>query len=465
MRIVLLSGGSGQRLWPISGNDRPKQFLQVLDDGAGGLESMAQRTWRQLDAAGLRRCAYVSAGQAQKELVLGQLGPDVPLILEPERRDTFPAIALACAYLHAESGAAPEEVVGILPIDSYADIGYFRHIRRLEPILAASGADLALLGGKPTYPSEKYGYIIPKRTTGRNGKAPYPYAPVARFVEKPKAADAERFIRRGALWNCGVFAFRLGFLLDLLRSRGFATDYAGLLRQYGRLPKISFDYEVMEQAASRRTVVQPYAGDWKDLGTWNTLTEEMGQAAQGGPIYSRNCTDTHLINELGIPLAAIGLSNVVVACSPRGILVSEKSASSAIKELLAEGIDAAADGNAGWGRIEPLHETEADDGGRAVTRKLVIEAGCSIVRDAPGAGRRSWTVLAGTGAFAGGGRIRRIRSGDVLRLTQGGRHALHAVGRLVLIEVQLSRAPVEAERVRAFRSWDEALRQLDAGAE
>ena len=195
-----------------------------------------------------------------------------------------------------------------------------------------SGADLALIGGKPIYPTEKYGYIIPNTKKEQRGTASC--LPVQYFVEKPKESQAKLLIQQGALWNCGVFAFQLKYLLTLIRDKGYSVDYEKLASSYDQLPDISFDYEVVEKAKANRVVVFPYHGEWKDLGTWNTLTEEIGINRYGRGMISEDCINTHVINELNIPVKVIGLSNIVVVCSPQGILVSDKAASSQIKNFL-----------------------------------------------------------------------------------------------------------------------------------
>jgi mannose-1-phosphate guanylyltransferase len=332
MKIVLLSGGSGKRLWPISSNARSKQFLQVLSSEAGEAESMVERMWRQLKAANLHQDVYITTGTAQEEMLRSQLDSSARLIIEPERRDTFPAIALACSYLHSIEKIDVSEVICVLPIDSFVDSDYFEHLQRLEPLIRQTGANLALLGGKPTYPSEKYGYIVPSPLNG--AEEDLLYRKVALFAEKPTREQARLLIKKGALWNCGVFAFELRYMLELLQRKGLPISYDHLLQQYGRLPKISFDYEVVEKAAMHRVIVHPFEGRWKDLGTWNTLTEEMEQTLLGNGYISEDSTNTHVINELDIPVIVISLSNVIVACSPQGILVSDKASSHKIKDIL-----------------------------------------------------------------------------------------------------------------------------------
>ncbi|MDN4634691.1 sugar phosphate nucleotidyltransferase, partial [Sphingomonas sp. PsM26] len=159
-------------------------------------------------------------------------------------------------------------VVAILPVDPYVDDQFFTRVQDLEEVVQNSNAQLALIGVTPTYPSSKYGYIVP--TVEKSGSE---YRKVSRFTEKPSEKQAASLIEDGALWNCGVFAFKLGYVISILEEKGISTDYEALLKQYATLPKISFDYEVVEK--TKDIVVLPYSGYWKDLGTWNTLTEEM----------------------------------------------------------------------------------------------------------------------------------------------------------------------------------------------
>ena len=166
MKVVLLSGGSGKRLWPLSNDARSKQFLKVLQNGQGERESMVQRVWRQLNTVGLANSACLATSKTQVDMIQNQLGSKVNLIVEPERRDTFPAIALASAYLHTVQNTELDEVVVILPVDPYVEESFFSKMKELEITLHSTKADLALMGVVPTFPSEKYGYIVPAETQG-----------------------------------------------------------------------------------------------------------------------------------------------------------------------------------------------------------------------------------------------------------------------------------------------------------
>ena len=323
MQLVLLSGGSGKRLWPLSNDARSKQFLKVLEGENNQLQSMVQRVWGQLSRVGLADSTVIATSKSQVDMIQSQLGNQTSLIIEPSRRDTFPAIALAATYLYTVKEADLNEVVAILPVDPYVQESFFESIKALENVINHSKAELALIGVKPTYPSAKYGYIIPKDEKQNQ------YFQVNSFTEKPAEEQAYELIEQGALWNCGVFAFKLSYVINILEKKGLPIQYEELLKKYDKLPKISFDYEVVEKEDN--IVVLPYNGYWKDLGTWNTLTEEMDTTQIGKGIISMECENTHLINELDIPVTVVGVSNVVVAVSPDGILVADKEKSPRIK--------------------------------------------------------------------------------------------------------------------------------------
>lgn len=161
MKIILLSGGSGKRLWPLSNDVRSKQFLKVLQNDQGEPESMIQRVYRQIKLAGIDSDIVVATGIKQSESIHNQLGRDVDVVNEPSRRDTFPAIMLAASYLYFKKKINPTETVVVLPVDPYADINYFLILEEIARRVEEADINMALMGIKPTYPSEKYGYLIP----------------------------------------------------------------------------------------------------------------------------------------------------------------------------------------------------------------------------------------------------------------------------------------------------------------
>lgn len=327
IHIVLLSGGSGSRLWPLSSGVRSKQFLKVLRDANGNHVSMVQRSYAKVTSFVPGADVTVATCAEQASMLADQIQGDYALAVEPERRNTAPAILLACAHLLWEQRADPSDSVIVLPIDSYVENAYYLGLARAAEAVEANAAELVLLGVEPTYPSEKYGYIVPAEPTGSPRR-------VECFTEKPDAATAAALIERGALWNCGVFAFRLSHAMGILSRYGEFSSYVDLRSRYSELPKNSFDYEVVESA--RSVAVVPYAGAWKDLGTWNTLTEEMTETTSGRTVLDEEtCPGTYVINELDAPVVVAGVPDAVVVATSAGVLVCSKELSAKLKDYVA----------------------------------------------------------------------------------------------------------------------------------
>ncbi|GGD76160.1 sugar phosphate nucleotidyltransferase [Paenibacillus nasutitermitis] len=448
MKLVLLSGGSGKRLWPLSNDARSKQFLKVLENDEDHMVSMVQRVWGQIQSNNLGDSSYIATSKSQIEMMHSQIGTDVPLIIEPERRDTFAAIALAATFLYSFKGVNLDEVVAILPVDPYVENHFFESVKQLEDVLHSSGADLALIGVRPTYPSSKYGYIIPEVEDSSLSV----YQKVSRFREKPTEQQAEDLIKEQALWNCGVFAFKLGYVIQLLEQKGLSIQYEELAKQYRSLPQISFDYEVVEKAAN--IVVLPYEGYWKDLGTWNTLTEEMKNKQIGWGTISEDCVNTHLINELDIPVSILGLSNVVVAVSPDGILVTDKSASPRIKDFINYDQGPMYEERQwGWHRI--LDDQSYEDGRCVLTKRVCIKSGKNLSYQLHSNREEVWTIVKGEGEFVQNGNFMQVNAGNVLHIPMKTLHSVRAVSELEIIVVQTGVEAATNQVVEIYTTWDE----------
>ncbi|MGG4034111.1 sugar phosphate nucleotidyltransferase [Paenibacillus cisolokensis] len=446
MKLILLSGGSGKRLWPLSNDSRSKQFLKVLrDEETNVSESMVQRVWRQIQSVGLQTSTIIATCKAQVEILKNQLGSDVSLIVEPERRDTFPAIALAATYLYSMKGVNLDETIIVLPVDPYVEDRFFYFLDYLNQSLHHSEADLALLGVQPTYPSAKYGYILAEQDD-----KPLYYRRVIRFQEKPSEELAAHFIEKQALWNCGVFAFKLDYLINLLLKKGYPIQYEQMLTQYRILPKISFDYEVVEKM--RNIVVVPYDGYWKDLGTWNTLTEEMPNRLIGKGRIADDCHNTHLINETDIPVAILGLSNVVVAASPDGILVTDKSASPRIKDFIDDNQTPMFEERE-WGWVRVLDHQRYDDGRIVLTKRIGLQEGKNLGYRMYPNREEVWTIVRGEGEFVQNGNYMRVKAGNVLHIPTKTLHSVKALSDLEIIVVQSGIAAEPDHAVELYDTW------------
>lgn len=446
MKFILLSGGSGQRLWPLSNSVRSKQFLKLLQS-QDGYESMIQRIWRQVGDAGLLEHTYLSVGKNQIDSIHNQLGNNVRLIIEPERRDTFPAIVLAATYLHSVEKIDPHEVICVLPVDHLVESHFFSELIKLENALLQTNADIALLGLSPTRPSQKYGYIIPEETNDST------YQKVKQFVEKPDRYTAKTLIQSNALWNCGVFAFKLQYLLNILTTMGYTTNYNELISQYKELPKNSIDFEVIEKA--KNIVVEPFKGYWKDLGTWGDFTKTMLTNIKGRGKVSDDSVNVHIINELNIPVVINGLSDIVFVASQDGILISHKEKTSAIKPLVRDVIDRPMVEERRWGSYRVLDFETLGNGNKVLTKSISIHSGKSISYQTHAKRSEVWTIISGHGLFVLNDNIRNVNPGDVLEIPVGSMHAIKALTDLQFIEVQMGSELIEEDIVRICMTWDE----------
>lgn len=430
MQIILLSGGSGKRLWPLSNEIRSKQFLKVVRSENGETESMVQRVYRQMNEAGLNAEITIATSATQVESIKSQLGNKVSVVIEPERRNTFPAIALSAAFLFYEKHCPPDETVAVLPVDPYVDGRYFEKIHDLDNAVRAGAGDIVLMGVTPTYPSEKYGYIIPDSCEGDIIR-------VASFKEKPDKVTAERFIARGALWNCGVFAFKLSYLIDNLRKIISFNCFSDVRRQYGKLEKTSFDYAVVEKA--KKVAAISYSGQWKDLGTWNTLTEVMDAAPIGDVRISEDCVNTHVINELDIPVVVMGAKDMVIAASHDGILVADKDQSSYIKRHVEDMDRRPMYEERGYGEYKVLDMVVSEDGTKSLTKRKTIKAGSSIEYQRHTGRSEIWAVIRGKCIITVNDRAHEALTGDTFSIGEGVMHGLRAVTDTEIIEIQVGK--------------------------
>ena len=422
MNIVLLSGGSGKRLWPLSNDIRSKQFIKIFKDENGNYESMVQRVYRQIKKADENASVTIATSKSQVSAIHNQLGDNVGISIEPCRRDTFPAIALATAYLADVKKLNEEDVVVVCPVDPYVEDDYFKALKSLSEQAGKGEANLVLMGIEPTYPSEKYGYIIPENQNE--------ISDVSCFKEKPDAETAEEYIKRGALWNGGVFAYKIKYVLDKAHELIDFTDYHDLFSKYDSLTKISFDYAVVEK--EKKIQVMRFSGQWKDLGTWNTLTEAMEESCIGDSRMNEKCSNVHIINELGIPVLAMGMQDVVISASPDGILVSDKEQSSYIKPFVDNINQQIMYAEKSWGSFRVL---DVENG--SMTIKVTLNPGHKMNYHSHKNRDEVWVVIDGKGSAVIDGSSQPIYAGDVITMKAGCCHTVIAETELKLIEVQI----------------------------
>lgn len=435
INIVLLSGGSGKRLWPLSNDIRSKQFIRMFHSDEGGMESMLMRVYRQIRQAMPEALVTIATGKKQVSAIRNQLGDRVHICVEPQRRDTFPAICLAAAYLRDVRQLEETEPVVVCPVDPYVEDSYFEAVRELAELAAQGRDNLSLMGIEPTYPSAKYGYIMPE--DGERSSR------VRGFREKPDEDTARRYIEQGALWNSGIFAFQLGYLLKRAHELLDFTDYQDLYDHYGQQQSISFDYAVAER--EKRIRVLRYQGQWKDLGSWNTLTEGMAARSIGKVTMDTTCANTHVVNELNIPILCMGCRDMVVAASSDGILVSDKNQSSYMKPYVEAIQQQVMYAEKSWGSFTVLDVQE-----ESMTIKVALRQGGRLHYHSHEHRDEVWTVVSGRGRVILDGAERQVEPGDVVRMPAGCKHTIIAELPLQVIEVQTGREITVEDK----RKWE-----------
>ena len=433
MNIILLSGGSGKRLWPLSNDIRSKQFIKIFKTENGDYESMVQRVYRQIRAMDETATVTIATSKTQVSAIHNQLSENVNVCVEPTRRDTFPAIALATAYLHDVLGVSRDDSVVVCPVDPYVNEDYFAAVKRLSNMAKEGSSNLVLMGIEPTYPSEKYGYIIPRDKEE--------VSPVVAFKEKPDLQKAKEYLSQGALWNGGVFAYRLSYVLKKTEELIGFSDYQKLFDGYKDLNKISFDYAVVEKEPDIQ--VLRFGGQWKDMGTWNTPTEAMEEPSIGEVMLNESCENVHVVNELDVPVLCMGLKNMVVSASAEGILVSDKEQSSYIKPFVDKISQQIMFAEKSWGSFRVLDVEE-----ESMTIKVILNPGHRMNYHSHEHRNEIWNVIAGNGKAILDGREQTVKPGDVLYMPAGCRHTIIADTELKVIESQLGRDITVQDKIK-----------------
>jgi len=448
MNIILLSGGSGKRLWPLSNETRSKQFLKLIKNENHENESMIQRVYRQISMTSIDARIVIATSKSQVDSIQSQLGQSVDIVREPERRDTFPAIALASSYLFFEKKMNMDDVVVVLPVDPFASLNYFETLQLMETIVKADVAKIVLMGIRPTYPSASYGYILPSNSSTLDTIT---YTRVDRFHEKPSEEMAGLLISECALWNGGVFAFKLGYMMDIVRQNLDFDSFSDVEKQYGKFTKTSFDYAVVEKEPSIAMV--EYSGIWKDLGTWNALTEVMEDTTFGKVIMADTCQNTHVINELDIPVTVLGAKDLVIVASPDGILISDKHQSSYLKPLVDKIVQRPMFEERRWGEYKVLDYHTYGDETLSLTKHMFIKAGKEISYQLHKIRDEIWTIVDGTGLMVIDDHVRNVRRGDVAYITRGMKHTIKSLTDLHFVEVQIGSELTETDIERYEWQW------------
>ena len=327
MHIVVLAGGNGKRLWPISNATKPKQYIEFLnsEENSNKKCSMIQYIWKQLEDANLAKNSIICTAENQVEILQKQI-EGATIVAEPCARGTFSAVALSSAFLKSKRNVSEDETICVIPADTFTQASYFEILKTLPDVLEHSNADVVIMGIKPNCPSSKYGYIVPKEQKDEYIKVDY-------FIEKPDEKTAKRLITQNALWNCGVFCMKMNTIFKYCQKYDIFSDYDEMFKEYSKFPKISFDCEVLENRKDNLSAVV-FNGNWSDLGTWDSIVSNDLMKPQENVIMDKSCYNTHVINELDIPVITMGAKNMIVVTTKEGILIADKSEYENIKDVM-----------------------------------------------------------------------------------------------------------------------------------
>jgi len=456
---VIMCGGSGTRLWPASRESMPKQFIRLLDD-----QSTFQATARRVsDATIFARPTVVTAADSRFVVAeqLLEAGLEADIVLEPMRRDSAAAVAVAACHAARRS---PEALVLIMAADHViSDPEAF--VAACRDAAAAARRGLVMtLGVRPTFPATAYGYIAP------GAEVPGTKAhQVSRFVEKPDAATAQAYIGEGYLWNSGYFLFRADVMIGELEAHAPAVlagaraaveratvdlDFVRLQEEeFARAPKTSIDYAVMEKTA--KAGVLPVSFSWSDIGTWDALWEASPRDGAGNSVRGNVevvSTQNSLVHSDGLLTTVVGLDDVVVVSTPDAVLVASRERSGEVKDLvssLKQKSRREADEHLRmyrpWGWYQRI-----DEGTRFQVKRIQVKPGGRLSLQKHYHRAEHWVVVRGTAEVTVDERVTLVHENEAVYLPIGCTHRLANPGRipLELIEVQVGSYTGEDDIVR-----------------
>lgn len=413
MRVVLMCGGKGKRLWPLSTDNVPKQFVECFYNN-NKKSSMLKNTYRKIKNYNVP--TYISTQHEYSEISISQTDNSVQIISEPFSHDTFAAVLNIAVYLNLVKQINDDEIIALLPVDHETNKEFYQHIFNGEKILMREKGDFCLVGIKPTYPSTQYGYIK------------YNEMYVKQFIEKPNEENAIKLISSGAVWNSGILIFRLGAVIDIAKKYINFSNYEEFINNYGNLPKNSFDYEILEK--QKGIYITVCDDKWSDLGSWNSLYQK---------ISSPDSYNTNIIDTENQTIKNYGVENAIIINTANGIALYNKYDESKIIRK--------------WGYYQILKEFESN--GKAIKIKyLKIFKDNNISYQKHYYRDETWIIINGVGEIILDGYKKQIKQGDICYIKSEQKHAIKAIDTLEIIEIQSGEKTIEDDIERMEYDWE-----------
>lgn len=446
MKPIILSGGSGTRLWPVSRSSYPKQFCDFFD------QSFLENTLDRLGPFGAPEIITIKSMATLTERVLKKKGMDkADVIYEPLQKNTGPAIALAC-HLALLKGADPLDVMGVFPADHLiSDEEEFTRIVKLS-IREAKKGQVVTLGIQPRAPETGYGYIETDEVRAEDEQDAEVLS-VNQFHEKPSPEKASQYVRSGRFfWNAGIFVFRLDQMVEAFKTHQskiwsviseIKEDLSNLEYQYSKLPSISIDYAVMEKLTNLKCIPSDFG--WSDVGSWDELSrvsDELVELKTSGrqqvfPVDSKG-NFVHSLQRKVIGL--VGVDNLLVVDTPDGLLIAQKGMSQKVKELVAQIKQSGSMTVAEhpfewrpWGGFEVLSDTD-----RYKVKQITVDPGARLSYQSHKKRAEHWTVIQGQAEVTLDDKLYHLKSNDSITIPMGAKHRVKNVGQepLIMVEIQ-----------------------------
>lgn len=450
MKAIVLAGGSGTRLWPLSREDFPKQFLKI-----DGNKSLLRETIERLLLFLSPDDIVILTNEKYKFHVFDDLeglpeGVLDHVVLEPASRNTAPAIALGVKYCEEKLGCSDEEVVLVCPSDHIIRPGKKYGSYVLKAAEVASNDYIVTFGIKPTRPETGYGYIKmkDKEVTAGRGRRKGKCFEVDRFAEKPDLLTAKKYVSSGYyLWNAGIFVFSIGTMKRELQAHiPEISDRTGgsldsVVHDFSRMPDISIDYAVLER--SKRVATIPLELYWNDVGSWDSLYEVLKQDKKGnvriGDVFAVDTKDSMIIGSERI-VSTIGLENILVVETPDAILITKRGVAQKVRDVVKD--------LKKRGKKHPVESTTVyrpwgsytilEEGQGYKIKRIVVKPGAKLSSQMHHHRSEHWVVLMGTARVTRGDKVMNVHPNESTYIPMSTKHRLENPGKvpLQIIEVQ-----------------------------